>query len=212
MKHTIIAAALAIASFSSAQAASINGLHNTGEGISGTADAYYTLTSSSVSNTVPTITSGSQWPINPWLANTDASKWITPTGAQGESLDPWSNGTYTYTLQFDLTGYNAASALFNARIAADNAVSVKLNTTSLLSNAVGFTNWSDFSAHSGFVAGVNTLEFTVTNYAQNGGNPSGLRIEFLNSNVAAVPEPETYAMLLGGLALVGAIARRRKQQ
>ena len=27
----------------------------------------------------------------------------------------------------------------------------------------------------------------------------------------AVPEPETYAMLLGGLGLVGAIARRRKQ-
>lgn len=30
------------------------------------------------------------------------------------------------------------------------------------------------------------------------------------STVSAVPEPATYAMLLGGLALVGAIARRRK--
>jgi len=29
--------------------------------------------------------------------------------------------------------------------------------------------------------------------------------------VAAVPEPETYAMLLGGLGLMGFIARRRKQ-
>jgi hypothetical protein len=28
--------------------------------------------------------------------------------------------------------------------------------------------------------------------------------------VSAVPEPETYAMLLAGLGLVGAIARRRK--
>jgi hypothetical protein len=26
-----------------------------------------------------------------------------------------------------------------------------------------------------------------------------------------VPEPETYAMLLGGLALIGAIARRRRR-
>lgn len=30
--------------------------------------------------------------------------------------------------------------------------------------------------------------------------------------VAAVPEPETYAMLLAGLGLMGAIARRRRQQ
>jgi hypothetical protein len=28
--------------------------------------------------------------------------------------------------------------------------------------------------------------------------------------VAAVPEPETYAMLLAGLGVIGAIARRRK--
>jgi hypothetical protein len=30
--------------------------------------------------------------------------------------------------------------------------------------------------------------------------------------MAAVPEPETYAMLLGGLVLVGAVVRRRKPQ
>lgn len=31
-------------------------------------------------------------------------------------------------------------------------------------------------------------------------------------NVAAVPEPETYAMMLAGLGLVGAIARRHKEK
>ena len=30
--------------------------------------------------------------------------------------------------------------------------------------------------------------------------------------VAAVPEPETYAMMLAGLGLLGYMARRRKQQ
>lgn len=33
-----------------------------------------------------------------------------------------------------------------------------------------------------------------------------------NITVAAVPEPETYAMLLAGLGLMGAVARRRKQK
>jgi hypothetical protein len=32
----------------------------------------------------------------------------------------------------------------------------------------------------------------------------------VSAPVAAVPEPETYAMLLAGLGLMGAIARRRK--
>jgi len=34
----------------------------------------------------------------------------------------------------------------------------------------------------------------------------------LNYAVAAVPEPETYAMLLAGLGLIGAVARRRRAQ
>jgi hypothetical protein len=33
-----------------------------------------------------------------------------------------------------------------------------------------------------------------------------------DGDVLAVPEPETYAMLLGGLALVGVVARKRKAQ
>jgi len=39
---------------------------------------------------------------------------------------------------------------------------------------------------------------------------SELRVD--NISVVAVPEPETYAMLIAGLAMMGAIARRRRRQ
>ena len=43
---------------------------------------------------------------------------------------------------------------------------------------------------------------------------SGLSVELpfaVNGTIAAVPEPETYAMLLGGLGLIG-LARRRARR
>ncbi|USX24324.1 PEPxxWA-CTERM sorting domain-containing protein [Oxalobacteraceae bacterium OTU3CINTB1] len=215
MKRTIIFAVLAISAFSTAQAANINGLFNTGIGANGTADAHYTLSAASsdtaIANTVPVITYDNQWPISPWMTNDSTSKWITPTSNQAQSFDAWSAGTYTYSLSFDLSGYKAGSAGFSARMAADNSVVVLLNNQQI-SSASGFMGWSDFASNGGFVDGVNKLDFVVTNWAQNSGNPTGLRVEFTNSTVAPVPEPETYAMMLGGLALVGAIARRRKSK
>lgn len=213
MKHTIIAAALAISALSTAQAANINGLANTGVGASGTLDSHYTLNAASsdttIPGTAPVITYDNQWPISPWMANDGISKWITPTASQAQSFDAGSAGTYTYSLSFDLSGYKADTASFSGRVAADNSVVVLLNNQTI-SSASGFTSWSGFAANGGFVAGVNKLDFVVTNWAQNGGNPTGLRVEFTGSTVTPVPEPETYAMLLGGLALLGAIARRRK--
>ncbi|WP_343732580.1 PEP-CTERM sorting domain-containing protein [Duganella sp.] len=211
MKHTIFAAALALASLSAAHADTINGLYNTGLGDEGTAETHYTFSSTSVGGSVPTITTNNIWPVDgTWLVNTDTSKWITPTATQGQSLDPAADGIYTYTLKFNLAGYNAATAVFDGRLAADNSVIVKLNGTTIGSGQ-GFQSWYDFGAGSGFVAGLNTLEFVVTNDQLSGGNPTGLRVEFESSSVSAVPEPATYGMLLGGLALVGAVARRRKQ-
>lgn len=48
--------------------------------------------------------------------------------------------------------------------------------------------------------------FSLTEY-----EGSGTYTLSISQAVAAVPEPETYAMLLGGLALMGAMLRRRRQ-
>ena len=212
MKRTILAAAVAIATFSSAHAAGITGLVNTGTGANGSGDTHYSLSAASsdttIANTVPVITLDNVWPISPWLANSGTSKWITPTAVQGQSFDAYSAGSYTYTLSFDLSGYNATSASFTGRFAADNDAVIKLNNHVIASGS-GFTDWTPFAAGSGFQSGLNTLQFVVGNWAQNGGNPTGLRVEFLSSRIAAVPEPSSYAMLLTGALLLGVVARRR---
>jgi hypothetical protein len=215
MKRTLIAAALAVATLASAHAsaASINGLVNTGVGAAGTQDSNYALTSNSSDTTIASgygyVTGGTGFPFDYWTANDATSKWITPTAIQGQSFDANANGTYTYELTFNLAGDVASTAAFTGRFSADNSAVVTLNGQTIGSSG-GFTSWSGFSANSGFNSGLNTLDFTVTNWAQNGGNPTGLRVEFTSSNVTAVPEPDGYAMLLAGMGLVGFMARRRK--
>ena len=210
MKKIALVVALGLASLS-AQADVISGLKSTGAGLAaGAQDTNYALSSSTTSvGSFGYVAANSAFPIGPWLANTAASSWLTPTASQGESFDPSSNGTYTWSTNFDLTGFNASTASFTARFAADNSVVAYLNNVQI-GTASGFASWTDLSSSSNFVAGVNTLSFVVTNLAQNGGNPTGLRVEFLSSNVTAVPEADTYAMMMAGLGLMGLIARRKK--
>ncbi|WP_036307749.1 PEP-CTERM sorting domain-containing protein [Methylophilus sp. 5] len=211
MKNLVLVAAMGLASVN-AYAVDIVGLYNTGASFSaGAQDTNYAL--SSTTTTVGSngyVTANGSFPLaGNWLANTATSSWLTPTASQGETLDPSVDGLYTWTTTFDLTGYDAASASFNAQFAADNSAIVYLNGNQIGTSS-GFSSWSTFSATAGnFVAGVNTLSFVVTNQAQDFGNPTGLRVEFLTSNVATVPEADTYALMLAGFGLMGLVARRK---
>ena len=202
-----MAAILATSSFLSAHAASITGLVNTGTFASGAQDTNYSLNGTSFGY----VTKDDVWPIGPWIANTTTSKWITPLANQGASFDPVTKGTYTWSLSFNLAGFDASTASFSGKFAADNSAVVLLNGHSI-GSANGFTSFSNFGAASGFNSGLNTLDFVVTNDGQSTGNPTGLRVEFTASNVTPVPEPETYAMLLAGLGLMGVISRRRAKR
>lgn len=216
MKSIVTACAFAAAFLISfpAGAVAITGLYNTGQGIaSGSADTHYSLTATQGSTALAAAqayaASNGVWPISPWMANGDFSKWITPTLDQGQSYDAWQDGLYRYRLTFDLSGYAPSTAKFSGRFMADNAAQVFLNG-SLLSSGSSFSEWTTFSASTGFKAGLNTVDFVVRNFAQNGGNPTGLRTEFTSSSVSAVPEPGSAAVFMTGLGLMGLAGRRRK--
>lgn len=214
MKRYPICAAIALALFLSipAYAATITGLVDTGTGASGTQDSNYQLSVLEGATILPGnygyVTDGTQFPIGPWLANSDVSKWITAFPDQAASLDPTSAGVYDFRLTFNVTG-DVSTAALAGRFAADDSATVVLNGQ-VIGAAASFTSWSSFSASTGFLSGVNTLDFLVNNAAQGVGNPMGLRVEFDSpAGVGVVPEPASGAMLLAGLGLIGLKLRRR---
>ncbi len=73
-------------------------------------------------------------------------------------------------------------------------------------NATSVNNWQHFSQ---VVDLGTTTSSALIFYGK--GTSDGFGGALDNISVTSVPEPETYAMLLAGLGLMGCIARRRKQ-
>jgi hypothetical protein len=195
-----------------AAATAISGLYSTGVDNGGTAvvgdvaDAHWLLNGES-----PAFTSvdNVNFPIPYWLSDTATSRWITPSLNASDSYDPLTDGFYTYQTVFSLNAGDAANATFSGRFLADNEAVVTLNGF-VLSSGGTFNSWTPFNAPSAdFVDGSNFVTVTVHNYAQSGGNPTGLNLQFLTSNIGAVPEPATWALMLSGFGLAGVALRRR---
>lgn len=139
-----------------------------------------------------------------WFANTSTSSWVS-TNASGVA-DP---GYYTYFTTFSSTGVNQA---LNFLYAVDD----KITAVYLDGNSITVAG-SDLASYDKFyngsinvaMAGSHTLAFVTSNNfpgQNNGANPAGFRFQ-----VAAVPEPATWAMMLMGFAMVGAASRYRRR-
>jgi hypothetical protein len=111
---------------------------------------------------------------------------------------------HTYTLSFDLAGSQRGTT---------EIVDVKFGTTmehSTLSSNDGFSHHTmNFTP---LISGSYSFDYQNNEFGAFIGNGDGNFIGALLDNVAvtSVPEPESYAMFMAGLGVMGFIARRRK--
>ena len=209
-KRILLGSVILVAAQIVTMAASIQ-LYNTGVtgggGLLGnvTADPHYSVIAAPGPFTTAYTGNGSDVSAMPWLADGPNSRWIGVTPWMGE----WrTTGTYTFRTAFDLTGMIPSSASISLNIASDNTCDVYLNGVhaGITTPFAGFASFSAYSINTGFINGVNTLDFSVY---EPGSTPSGLRVE-LTGTANAVPEPTV--VVLAGLAGLSLIAVRRKQQ
>jgi hypothetical protein len=132
--------------------------------------------------------------------------WVNASGNAGV------NSPYTIRETFNLTGENPNTAMISGTWGADNNGMILLNgstpsgtgTLALSdSDLSNFGSFHSFTITGGFVAGVNTLDFVVTDT----GNPGALNVNSLIGTVSSVPEPSAITLLLVGCT--GVLAYRR---
>ena len=140
----------------------------------GQPDPHYQLTQSAQSTPPPPAIQATVIQNHPaWLGNDTASSWIGPVNPGTENA---AAGAYVYRTTFSLDGFDPATASLRMSFAADNRINdALLNGVSLGANYAGFNAWSpDFSATTGFRAGLNTLDFLTANDDLTP-NPAGFR-------------------------------------
>jgi hypothetical protein len=112
-------------------------------------------------------------------------------------LPETANGAYNYTTHFDLTGFITSTAVITGMLSSDDqVVGVMLNATlfPITTPDRGFFNLHAFTITTGFVSGINTLEFLTMN---TGGGFTGLIVDMTGT---AVPEPASLALMAIGLS------------
>jgi len=209
----LLAAALVLATAAAANAVPITTLYNTGVSSlhvvrgNNQGETHYRLISvPSGSTSVRTATSANRFPIPPWVGDNTLSGWVGPTGAS-DLAGPVGN--YTYETTFDLTGLQASTASITGQWSVDNfGTNILLNGVSTGNTATDFNNFYPLTIRTGFVAGLNTLDFVINN----AGGPTGLRVELTGNatpNATNVPEPVSLAILGSGLFAIGVLRRKR---
>jgi len=176
----------------------------------GAVDPHYILASSADTNYPgpEALVITNVWPIQAgvWLPNGPYSRWIGPSSAQRQDLDPTQGnaaGAYTYQTTFNLTGYDLSRIHLTGGAAADNSITdVLINGVSTGFAVAGFSALTPFTIPGTMLlAGVNTVDVIVTNDPTAGDptapNPAGLRVD-LKGYLNILPAPPTLTIARDG--------------
>lgn len=150
-----------------------------------------------------------------YASNDTDSQWISVAGDGANNNTDFRETVFSTT--FDLTGYDASTAIISGLWGVDNSATISLNgvatSIALVFGKSSFSSLTGFSISDGFVGGVNTLSVNLTNgypdLNRTDIGPLALRFDNMELSAIKVPEPGTIALI--SLGLVGlALSRRRK--
>jgi hypothetical protein len=211
MKLKFLAAAAAMSAALCAAPISIFG---TGGGLVNPAvDPNWTLVSGPLGSGTLTVIADDDPIFSYWSSNGPTARWVSPSGA-GLNAPP---GDYSFMTTFDLTGFLESTASLSGTYFADDTVTdILINGVSLGISGGDYVNPTAFTINCSIfcIAGVNTLEFMVTN-SYTFDTPFGLMVDIsgtADSDPAAVPEPSTLAMLGAGCTLFGFVRVRKRKK
>ena len=158
-----------------------------------------------------TVQSISNWTVGVGNVDLVGSLWSAASGVNSVDLNGSKKGEIhqtlttvagqTYQFSFELAGnFQGGTAIKYLSVNVGPSGLYSFDTTGKSAGNMGWTTYNTT-----FVA---VSSATVLSFASNTRGAYGPAID--NVSVTAVPEPESFAMLLAGLGLMGMIARRRK--
>ena len=196
----------AIFAVSALSATTITGLFNTGASTTGSADNVWTIVSPPGAGQVV----GPVFVPVLWLPNTAASSWEWRTNTGQPVGTPTTPLVYTFRHLFILDpSYDASTVQITGRWSTDNfGTDILVNGQSTAQTSPNFLAWSSFTLSSGFVSGLNVVDFVVSDVGFEG----GFRVEWLTADAASsIPEPSSWTMLVAGVAAIGFARIRRSR-
>ncbi len=142
-----------------------------------------------------------------YAANDASSEWVWDADLAASPV--------TFSVNFSLHGFDAATASLSGLWGVDNFASAYLNGTKISSLLFGYDAFTQLHAYNdagaAFNKGLNTLTFVVENTGSyDAGNPAAFRAT-VNVTAATVPVPAALPLLAGAMSLLGFGALRRRR-